>query len=266
MQKILLLSIITFWTTNSYGQTNYQKYFDQVELRGSTTIYDYNNKKWFFTDKQDAETATLPASTFKILHSLIALEYKAVQNEDEIFEWDGEPKLHLGNVVNAWNRDTDLKGAYENSVIWFYEEVARKIGREAYKKILTESEYGNGNYSEPDVDFWNYGEFAITPINQIDFLIKLYENRLPFSESTIETVKKLMISEKTDTFTFRDKTGWARRNGTDIGWWVGYAEIEESVYFFATRILKNEMDDNPNFLSGRKEITNLILKEISESK
>jgi beta-lactamase class D len=264
MQKILLLSILTIWSYNSFGQTNYQIYFDESGLTGSTTIYDYNNKKWFFTDKQDAKTATLPASTFKILHSLIALEYKAVQNEDEIFEWDGEPKLHLGNVVNAWNRDTDLKGAYENSVIWFYEEVARKIGREAYKKILTESEYGNGNYSEPDVDFWNYGQFAITPINQIEFLIKLYENRLPFSESTIETVKNLMISGKTDTSTFWDKTGWTRRNGTDIGWWIGYAVTDGNVYFFATRILKNEKDEIPNFLRGRKEITKLILNEVTQ--
>ena len=53
-----------------------------------------------------------------------------------------------------------------------------------------------------------------------------------------------MISERTDTFTFRVKTGWTRRNGTDIGWWVGYAETEGNVYFFATRILKDENGDN----------------------
>lgn len=266
MQKILLLVILTFWSTNSFGQVNYQEYFDQYGLTGSTVIYDYNNKQWVFTDKTDAETATLPASTFKILHSLIALEYNALQNENEIFEWDGEPKLHLGNVVNDWNKDTDLKGAYENSVIWVYVEIARRIGRETYEKVLTECEYGNGNFSELGIDFWNYGEFAITPVNQIEFLIKLYENRLPFSKSTIEAVKELMISKKTDTVTFKDKTGWTRRDGTDIGWWVGYAATGGNFYFFATRILKDEKDDNPNFLSGRKEITKLILNDIMETK
>lgn len=264
MQKILLLSILTIWASISFGQTNHQKYFDESGLAGSTTIYDYNNQKWIFSDKEDAETATLPASTFKILHSLIALEYQPVQNENEIIEWDGEPKFHLGNVVSSWNRDTDLTGAYENSVIWFYVEIARRLGREIYERILTECEYGFGNLSEQGIDFWNYGEFAITPINQIEFLIKLYENRLPFSESTIETVKNLMISEKTDRSMFRDKTGWTRKNGTDIGWWIGYAEIEGNVYFFATRILKDEQDDNPNFLRGRKEITKRILNDITE--
>lgn len=73
-----------------------------------------------------------------------------------------------------------------------------------------------------------------------------------------------MISERTDTFTFRVKTGWTRRNGTDIGWWVGYAETEGNVYFFATRILKDENGDNPNFSGGRKEITKRILYDITE--
>jgi beta-lactamase class D len=81
MTKILLLFILTIWSTNSFGQIDYQSYFEDSGLTGSTTIYDYNNKKWIFTDKQDAEAATLPASTFKIHHSLIALEYNSVQNE-----------------------------------------------------------------------------------------------------------------------------------------------------------------------------------------
>jgi len=153
MPKILLISILSIWPINSIGQTDYQKYFDDSGLTGSTKIYDYNNKKWNFTDKQDAEAATLPASTFKILHSLIALEYKAVQNEHEMFEWDGEPKLHLGNFISTWNRVTDLKGAYEYSVIWVYEEIARRTDRETYKKVLTECEYGNGNFSEKEIDF-----------------------------------------------------------------------------------------------------------------
>jgi beta-lactamase class D len=262
MKKILFI-ILTFWVTNTFGQTDFQKHFDSLGLKGSTTIYDFKNKKWIFSDKQDAETATLPASTFKIPNSLLALEYKSVQDENEIIKWDGEAKSHLGTVVNAWNKDTDLKNAYKNSTIWFYVEVAKRIGRKRYQKTLIKCGYGNGNFSENGYDFWNYGEFAITPKNQILFLIKLYENMLPFSKPTIEKVKEVMISEKTKTHTYRDKTGWTRKNGTDIGWWVGYVETQDNIYFFATRLLKDENDNNPNFLKGRKEITRLILNEIS---
>jgi|UPI0002D304E3 beta-lactamase class D len=44
----------------------------------------------------------------KILNSLIAIEYKAIQDENEIIKWDGELKSHFGTIVNAWNKDTDL--------------------------------------------------------------------------------------------------------------------------------------------------------------
>jgi beta-lactamase class D len=87
---------------------------------------------------------------------------------------------------------------------------------------------------------------------------------LPFSASTTDKVKKIMISERTETHTYRDKTGWTRKNGQDIGWWVGYVEAEDNVYFFATRLMKSENDNNPNFFKGRKEITKLILKDIEE--
>ena len=261
MRKVITIILVIF-TSTAFGQTGFQKYYDSLGLKGSTTIYDYQNKKWIFTDKQDAEVGTLPASTFKIPNSLFALEYKAVRDENEIFKWDGKPKSHLGTVVNAWNKDTDLKNAYKNSTIWFYVEVAKRIERSLYKRILKKCRYGNGNLTEKGADFWNYGDFAITPKNQIDFLIKLYENRLPFSKLTTDKVKEIMISEQTETLTYRDKTGWTRKNGQDIGWWVGYVETKDNVYFFATRLIKSENESNSNFLKGRKEITKLIFKDI----
>lgn len=193
----------------------------------------------------------------------MALEYKAIQDENEILKWDGKPKSHLGNIVNVWNKDTDLKNAFKNSTIWFYKEVAKRIGRERYQNTLNKCKYGNGNFSEQGTDFWNYGEFAVTPQNQIEFLIKLYNNNLPFSIQTLEKVKEIMISEETDNYIFRDKTGWTRKNGIDIGWWLGYVETKDNVYLFATRLLKDEKDNNPNFLKGRKEITKQILSEIA---
>ena len=76
---------------------------------------------------------------------------------------DGKPKSHLGIVVNAWNKDTDLKSAFKNSTVWFYVEVAKRIGRTKYKKILKKCNYGNSNLKEKGIDFWNYGEFAVSP-------------------------------------------------------------------------------------------------------
>ena len=130
------------------------------------------------------------------------------------------------------------------------------------RRILKKSGYGNSNLSEKGIDFWNYGEFGVSPENQIKFLRRLHRNKLPFSTASLSTVKNLMISEKTEDYTIRDKTGWTKRDGKDIGWWVGYVEREDNVYFFATRIIKPVDERNPKFSRARKEITKGVFKEI----
>jgi beta-lactamase class D len=261
--KIILIPLLAILTTNIFGQTDYKKYFDSLSTKGSTTIYDLKNKKWIFTDSLDAEQQTLPASTFKILNSLISLEEKSVIDENQVIEWDSLTKTFFGAKIDSWNQDTDLKTAYKNSTIWFYVEMAKRVGRKKYKKYLQKCAYGNQNFSEKGTDFWNYGDFEISPKNQIEFLIKLYENKLPFSEGTIAKVKEIMISEQTDNYTFRDKTGWTKKNGMDIGWWVGYVQTKDNIFFFATRLTKKIDDNNPNFSKARKGITKAILKELN---
>lgn len=71
-----------------------------------------------------------------------------------------------------------------------------------------------------------------------------------------------MIETKTKTYTIRAKTGWTRDGGKDTGWWIGYVERQDHVYFFATRLIKDRADHNPNFSTCRKEITLKILKEL----
>lgn len=259
---VFLLLLSTFITLKTSAQENFQKYFDECNVSGSTTIFDYKNRKWFYTDSTDALVETLPASTFKILNSLIALETKAVADENEILKWDGKDNKFLGVSMPSWNKDTDLKTAYKNSTIWFYVELARKIGRKKYKKVFKEIQYGNLNFKEKGTDFWNYGNFGISPKNQVEFLIKLYENQLPFSQESTDVVKEIMISEENDMGIFRDKTGWTQKNSINIGWWIGYLTTANNIYFFATRITSHTDSSNKDFSSCRKTITKGILKGI----
>jgi beta-lactamase class D len=260
--KNILISLLMILTTNIFGQTAYKKYFDSLNLKGSTTIFDLKNKEWIYTDSLDAEQKSLPASTFKIINSIISLEEKVVIDESQIMKWDSLTKTFFGTKIESWNKDTDLKTAYKNSTVWFYVELAKKIGRQKYKKYLRKCRYGNNNLSEKGTDFWNYGNFEISPKNQIEFLLRLYDNKLPFSNNTVNKVKEIMISEQSENYTFRDKTGWTKKNGIDIGWWVGYVQTKDNVFFFATRFTKKIDDNNPNFSKARKEITKAILKEL----
>jgi len=260
--KTLFIGIIVFLSTPLFSQ-DFQHYFDELNLKGSTTIYNLNDNSWVYTDSLDANRETLPASTFKIMNSLIILEEKAVNDENTIIQWDGKERDFYGYKMASWNKDTNLRSAFKNSTIWFYVEMTKDINRKKYKRYLKKSEYGNQVLSEKGIDFWNYGGFGVTPKNQIEFLVKLYKNELPFSKRTLEKVKEVMVSKKNEDYIFRDKTGWAKKDGIDIGWWIGYLQTIDNVYFFATRVEKNIDDKNPSFSRSRKAITINILKDLN---
>ena len=158
--------------------------------------------------------------------------------------------------------DMTVKEAFEVSAGWVFIELAKKIGREKYEKYLTLSKYGNINLSQKDDDFWNFGAYAISPKNQVEFLRQLYNEDLPFSKINMAIVKKVMISEQTNEYTIRAKTGWARENNINMGWWVGYLESTKGVYFFATRLIQNRKYNTSNFGSCRKEITKAAFREL----
>ncbi|MEO8074544.1 MAG: penicillin-binding transpeptidase domain-containing protein [Acidobacteriota bacterium] len=260
MQKLIFsFSLLIFISIKAFGQIDFQKPFQDCGLQGSITIYDYKNKKWTFSDKQDAKRETLPASTFKIINSLIALETGAVRDEHEVLKWDG-----VKRDIEAWNADTDMENAFKNSTVWFYVRLAERVGHEKYKGFLKKSSYGNGKIDNgaENGDFWNVGDFGVTPESQTKFLKAFYEEKLPFSKRSFEIVKRIMINETTDNYTLRAKTGWTTFGGNDTGWWVGYVMRKDNTYFFATRIIKKREIKNPRFAECRKEITRTVLREM----
>lgn len=236
-------------------------HFRRHGLKGSITLFDYRDKKWISSDDQDTHTGTLPASTFKVLHSLIALQEKAIGGIDDTIRWDGIPKKFKTFEIAAWNKDTDLEAAFKNSTVWFYTTLAERIKKRKYKQYLRRSGYGNGNLRRGrDGDFWNFGAFRVTPHQQVNLLISLYEETLPFDKSHQKTVKSLMIESDQEGYVLRSKTGWSY-DGQDIGWYIGYVELEDNVIFFATRIQKELSAPNPDFSKSRKSITKKILAD-----
>lgn len=261
MRAIITFAIFIVCFSAS-AQIDFTKPFKDCNIDGSTTIYDYKNKKWYFSDKTDANIATQPASTFKVINLLIALETGVIKDENAVVKWVGSTDTTLYGYRPDIYKDMTVKEAFEVSAGWVFIELAKKIGKERYQKYLKLCNYGNQNLSHKDADFWNFGPFAISPANQVEFLIQVYEEKLPFSKRNIAILKRVMVTEKTTHFTIRSKTGWTRVSGNDIGWWVGYIERYDNVYFFATRITKKRSTLNPNFSQCRKEITKNILRQI----
>lgn len=236
--------------------------FKDCNLTGSVTIYDYKKQKWIVSDDTDSRKATQPASTFKVINLLIALETGVIKDENDIVKWPGSTDTTLYGYRPDIYKDISVKEAFEVSAGWAFIELAKKIDRKKYSHYLKLSGYGNNDLSEQGDDFWNFGRFGISPRNQVEFLMKVYEGKTPFSKRSIEILKKVMITEETSEYVLRSKTGWTRVVGNDIGWWVGYVQRKDNVYFFATRVTKKRSTKNPDFGNCRKTVTKAVLKEL----
>lgn len=238
---------------------DFGRHFQDLGVEGSILIYDANNDRVFQHNPQRNTTAFLPASTFKILNSLISLETGVISDELAILTWDG-----ISRKVFAWNRDLNMREAIKLSAYPFYQVLARRVGHDRMQQWVNQVGYGNQKIgSSDDIDkFWLQGELRITPQEQIQFLRRLYKNDLPFSERSISIVKDIMIMEKTPDYTIRGKTGWVGFDDgvrPQVGWLVGYLEKGENVYFFATNIdIRNEKDP-----AARLELTRRCFKALA---
>ncbi len=169
---------------------------------------------------QRAATGYLPASTFKIVNALIALETGVVSGPDELFPWDG-----VTRDVAAWNRDLTLRQAFAASAVPVFQQIARRIGPQRMAWYVGTLGYGNGDISGEAPDrFWLSGNLRVSALEQVDFLRRLYHGQLPFTAQTMETVEDLMVVERGPGWTLRAKTGWAVKDTPGIGWWVGWLE------------------------------------------
>jgi beta-lactamase class D len=205
-------------------EIDFSKHFQELDIEGSIIIYDSENDRVFEYNPQRNLTAFPTASTFKILNSMIALETGVIKDEITVLTWDG-----VVREIPQWNRDLNLREAFKISGVWFYQVLARRIGYERMQQWIKQVGYGNQNIgNQENIDqFWLNGTLKITPEEQINFLRRLHNHDLPFSERTMAMVKDIMINEQTPDYTIRAKTGWfgfGDKSIANIGWYVGYLE------------------------------------------
>ncbi len=238
---LILLSINLFaW------DKEVEEVFKKYKVEGTIVIESLNKKKInIYNDKRASELFS-PASTFKIPHSLIALN-EGIVKKDSVIVWDKKIREY-----ESWNKDQILLTAFKSSCVWCYQEFASKIGVEKYKKYLKELNYGNKKIGDDVTRFWLDESLEITTFEQIKFLKRFYTNNLPFKIEDINLLKEIMIDEKNENYTIRAKTGWEWK----YGWYVGYVETKDDVWFFSTNIDTKSKDDLPK----RKAITLEALK------
>lgn len=255
---ILILCRLTAYSQNPLfeSRADFKKYYDQFNVEGSFVLYDPSKNHYIVYNQAQFEKAFTPASTFKICNSLIGLETGIIQDEHFVIKWDGQ--IHLNP---NWNANQDLKTAIENSTVWYYQELARRVGGQKMKYWLDKANYGNADTSGGIDQFWLSGGLRVSPAQHIDFLKRLYNNTLPFSQRSMDIVKKILITEQTAFYTIHSKTGWGWQDNTEIGWDVGYIETNGSVYYFVNCIQTKD-STHTEFSRARVDIVSYILNDL----
>ena len=197
----------------------------------------------------------LPASTFKIPMSLIALETGAAADQTQPFKWDGTKRR-----IEDWNRDQTLASAYKVSAVWVFQSLARQIGQPTVQQFVRDFRYGNAVAGPVGDRFWLDGDLRISAVGQIEFLRRVHDRALPLSDRTYDIARKVMLRDQGPGWRLYAKTGWADNAEPGLGWFVGWVEQDRDarpVYF----ALNMDMKD-PAFSPKREEIVKRVLRSM----
>ncbi|MEO5591523.1 MAG: penicillin-binding transpeptidase domain-containing protein [Chitinophagaceae bacterium] len=250
-------------SNNVTEDNSIKKYFDSVNVTGCFGLFD--NAQGHFTIYNLTafkDSAYLPGSTFKIVNSLIGIETGRIVNENMAIKWDGVTRFYpLGDTAVDWNRDLTMKEAFKVSAVPYYQEVARRIGKDTMQHWLDTLGYGQ-RYSKfkitSNIDtFWLDNSLKVTADEELGLVKKLYFEQLPFFKSTQQSVRNVMLQEDNSNYKLSYKTGWGfKENGNPVGWIVGWIEENRHPYFFALQVI------SPDHKYDMKPVRIGVLKNI----
>lgn len=193
-----------------------------------------------------------PASTFKIPHALAALD-AGVVDPTEVFPYDGRPLPY-----ESWRREQTLATAIHQSVVWYFQKLARRLGTERERAYLVKLDYGNADPSSGLETFWLYQSLQISPDEQGRFLQRLYEDALPVTRRAQRVVRDLLVQPEgaivnaIGTHSFATpwpagtvvsaKTGSASEPGRpDVRWLVGHVRRGSRSWIFVSNVVGDSL-------------------------
>lgn len=223
-----------------FGQ--YNGCFLMTDLEDDTT--------WEVGDQCDAQVA--PASTFKLLHSLIGLQ-TGVIDTGTVFPYDGRRQ-----PFHSWEHDQTLDSAFKYSVVWAYQQLALKIGQPEMDRWLAKVGYGHGQ-RDSLTGFWLDGSWTVSARDQLDLMVRFDRGELPFAPEHLETVRRIMDEPWDSGGWFGGKTGTHMHAGRlQAGWFIGHLDKPGTKLAFVTLI---RADDDARGHKA-KAITKAILHDL----
>lgn len=214
--------------------------FQSKNANGTMVISSLKGGDTYIHNDERADNRYTIASTFKILNTLISLEEGSIAGRNDVFKWDG--RVH---DIKEWNGDQTLESAFKVSCVWCYQELARRNGLDTYRRYFSQFPFGELREPLIETEFWLDGSLTISAHEQIAFLKRLYLRQLPFSARSYDTLREIMLADDKPAYKLYAKTGYAISMQPPVGWYVGYVETADEVWFFAMNMDIAEFDRLP---------------------
>ncbi len=226
---------------------------------GTFVLYNSSSIEYNTVNSELAKTRLSPCSTFKVPHTVFGLEHGYITGKDFSQKYDRNKNPQKEWWPEEWSKDQNLESAIQNSVVWFYQEVARNIGKEKMSEYLERLDYGNKDIGSEIDKFWLSASLKISPLEQVKTWSRLFSNHPNFDKKHIKIVKDIIILEKRQDYTLRGKTGTCSYpNGNYGAWLVGSLTKKYDTYYFATYLKSN---DFKQVTSDRLPLTKKMLAQ-----
>ncbi len=189
-----------------------------------------------------------PASTFKIAISLMGYDAGFLKDEHT-------PALPFRQGYAAWmaswRTTTDPASWIKNSVVWYSQQITQALGAERFKHYVASFRYGNQDVSgDPGkhnglTRAWLSSSLEISPLEQLSFLERLVNRKLPVSPRAYDMTSRITLIEiLPNGWEVHGKTGTGAPIGPDgkqdtshiYGWFVGWATKGGRTVVFARQI------------------------------
>ena len=267
LYSLLCLFLLQACSPNNVNTDNSLKqFFDEKKVDGCFALLDNGTGKFtIYNLPRYRDSSYLPASTFKIVNALIGLQTGKITDDSMVIKWDG-----VQRPIEEWNRDLTMYEAFRVWAVPYFQEVARRIGKDTMEYWLGRIGYSAATDTSrvaitSAIDtFWLDNSMKVSPDMQLELVRKLYFDQLPgFFKLNQEMVKNAMLWESNTKYSLSYKTGWGYRSDNpkiNLAWVVGWIEENNHPYFFVLNF--ESKDPDADIRAIRMDILKGILKKL----